>query len=60
MFVSPVDEVEVIDVIDSCKNKTSTDCNGVGMILVKRVMASITTPITHIVCDIYFIHGVFP
>ena len=36
MFLSPVDEKEVIRVVESCKNKSSTDAEGLSMNIVKQ------------------------
>ena len=47
MFLTPVDEIEVSRVVESCKNKLSTDSNGLSMYIVKRNIATIVTPITH-------------
>ena len=57
MFLTPVDEIEVIRVVESCKNKLSTDANELSMDIVKRIIATIVTPITH---NLSFKNGVFP
>ena len=59
MFLTPVDEVEVSRVVASCKNKLSTDANELSMYIIKRIIATIVTPITHI-CNLSFKNGVFP
>ena len=46
MFLSPVDENEVIGVVESCKNKSSTDAE--GMNIDKHIITSIIKPLTHI------------
>ena len=48
MFLSPVDENEVIRVVESCKNKSSTDAEGLSMNIVKHIITSIITPLTRI------------
>ena len=48
-FLSPVDETEVIRVVESCKNKSSTDAEGLSMNIVKHIIiTSIIKPLTHI------------
>ena len=59
MFLTHVDESEVSRVVESCKNKLSTDSNGLSMYIVKRINATIVTPITHI-CNLSFKNGIFP
>ena len=59
MFLTPADEVEVSRVVASCKNKLSTDANELSMYIIKRIIATIVTPITHI-CNLSFKNGVFP
>ena len=41
MSLSPVDEKEVIRVVESCKNKSSTDAEGLSMNIVKHIITSI-------------------
>ena len=54
MFLTPVDEIEVSRVVESCKNKLSTDSNGLSMYIVKRIIATIVTPITYIyICNLW-------
>ena len=48
MFLKPVDENEVLNVVNKCKSKTSGDCDGLSMNLLKRVFSSIVVPFTHI------------
>ena len=36
MFLTAVDEKEIIDIVNNCKYKTSTDCNEMYMIIVKK------------------------
>ena len=59
MFLSPVDENEVHKVVESCKNKSSTDADGLSMNIVKRVITTIIKPLTH-VFNTSFKTGVFP
>ena len=46
MFLSPVDEKEVHKVVENCKNKSSTDADGLSMNIVKRVITTIIKPLT--------------
>ena len=48
MFLSPVDENEVIRVVESCKNKSSADAEGLSMNIVKHIITTIIKPLTHI------------
>ena len=48
MFLKPVEEKEIIDIVHDCKNKTSTDYNEIDMIIVKRVIHGISKPLMHI------------
>ena len=48
MFLSPIDECEVISVVNGCKSKTSTDCDDIDFRFIKSVITSIVKPITHI------------
>ena len=59
MFLSPVDENEVIRVVERCKNKSSTYAEGLSMNIVKHIITSIITPLTHIF-NTSFKTGVFP
>ncbi|KAK2152791.1 hypothetical protein NP493_2406g00000 [Ridgeia piscesae] len=59
MFLSPIDEREVISVVNGCKSKTSTDCDDIDFRLIKSVITSIVMPITHIF-NLSFQTGTFP
>ena len=59
MFLSAVDEREVIEVVNKCNNKMSTDCNDIDMKLVKSVIGGISKPLTYI-CNLSFQTGTFP
>ena len=37
LLLTSVDEIEVSRVVESCKNKLSTDSNGLSMNIVKRI-----------------------
>ncbi len=36
MFLEAVNKSEITDIVNKCKNKTSTDCDKGDMLLVKR------------------------
>ena len=59
LFLSPIDEREVISVVNGCKSKTSTDCDDIDFRLIKSVITSIVKPITHIF-NLSFQTGTFP
>lgn len=42
MFLKPVEEKEIIDIVNECKNKISTDYNEIDMKVVKRVIHGIS------------------
>ena len=48
MFLMPVEEKEIIDIVNECKSKSSTDYNEIDMIIVKRVINGISKPLRHI------------
>ena len=58
MFLTAVEEKEIIDIVNNCKDKTSTDCNNIDMKIVKRVIEGISKPLTFI-CNL-FQTGKFP
>ena len=59
MFLSPVIDTEVIDIVRSFKNKNSKDCHDMSMSLLKQIFSSVVKPIVHI-CNMSFTTGVFP
>ncbi len=59
MYITAVEEREIIDIVKKCKSKTFTDFDGVDMDVVKRVMAGISKPLTYI-CNLSFQTGTFP
>ena len=61
MFLSPIDECEVISVVNGCKSKTSTDCDDIDFRLIKSVITSNVKPITHTcIFNLSFQTGTFP
>ncbi len=59
MFLTEVEEKYVIHIVNKCKYKTSTDCNDVDLIIVKKLIEGISKPVTYI-CDLLFQTGKFP
>uniref|UniRef100_A0A3Q3EXG8 Reverse transcriptase domain-containing protein n=1 Tax=Labrus bergylta TaxID=56723 RepID=A0A3Q3EXG8_9LABR len=59
MFLTAVEESEIIEIVHKCKNKTSTDYNDIDMRIVKQVIQGIAKPLTHI-CNLSFKTGKFP
>ena len=55
MFLSPVDDLEIIRTVQNCKNKRSTDFRGfeMSMSLLKKVIYKIVKPFAHI-CNVSF------
>ena len=41
MFLSPVDDLEIIRTVQNCKNKRSTDFSDISMRLLKKVISKI-------------------
>lgn len=59
MFLTAVGKDEIIESLMSCKNKTSTDCDGIDMTVLKKVINGILKPLTYI-CNLSFQSGTFP
>ena len=59
MFVEPVFEQEIISIVKNCKSKSSSDCYGLNMKVLKQVIDNIVKPFTYI-CNQSFYEGVFP
>ena len=59
MFLSPVTEEEVVSIVRTCNSKTSTDSNGISMVILKKTIQSITKPLTTIF-SMSFESGIFP
>ena len=59
MFLEGVVEQEIIDIVNSCNNKTSCDYFGISMALLKKIIACIAKPFTYI-CNRSFSEGIFP
>ena len=52
-------EKEILDIVSKCKNKRSTDCDGIDMTIIKKVIEEIIQPLTYI-CNLSFQVGTFP
>lgn len=50
---------EILDIVKKSKNKKSTDCTNLDMMLIKDIIEHIATPFTYI-CNQSFITGIFP
>ena len=48
MFLSPVDDLELIRTVQHCKSKRSTDYSDIIMNLIKKVITKIIKPFSHI------------
>uniref|UniRef100_A0A8C6T7P7 Reverse transcriptase domain-containing protein n=1 Tax=Neogobius melanostomus TaxID=47308 RepID=A0A8C6T7P7_9GOBI len=59
MFLKPVEEKEILDIVKGCKNKTSTDYYDMDMKTLKSVIESISKPLTYI-CNLSLQTGQFP
>ena len=59
MFLSLVDEQEIIRTVQQIKNKVSTDFTDINMSMVKTIITEIAKTLNH-TCNVYFQIGVFP
>ena len=59
MFLSPVTEDQVVSIVRTCNSKTSTDSNGISMVILKKTIQYITKPLTTIF-NMSFESGIFP
>ena len=59
MFLDGVTKLEILKVVNNCKNKYSCDCNDLSMHIVKSTFNAIVQPFTYI-CNLSFQSGVFP
>ena len=48
MFLNGINRKEILDVIKSFDNKTSTDYNGLNMFILKKITNFIVEPFLHI------------
>ena len=59
MFLSHVDDLDIIRIVPNSKSKMSSDCNNINMSTIKTVITQILKPLNHI-CNVSFKTGVFP
>ena len=59
IFISSVNEQEILQIVNKFKNKKSTDHTNNDMMIVKNIIETIVTPLTHI-CNLSFETGIFP
>ena len=59
MFINPVSEDEVVNIIKSCKPKHSKDCDDINMYVLLKVTDQIVKPLVHIF-NLSFSSGIFP
>ena len=59
MYLFNIEESEIIKTVNDCCNKTSTDCNDINMLIVKKTIKNIVIPFTYI-CNLSFEFGIFP
>ena len=58
MFLKPVVENEITNIVKLCKHKHSKDCDDISMYVISRVIISIAKPLAHIF-NLSFSCGVF-
>ena len=59
MYIIPATEQEILSIVSTFKNKTSNDCEGFSMDIIKRLMPRIIKPVTHIF-NTSLSEGIFP
>ena len=59
MFLSHVDDQDVIRTVQNVKSEMSIDYNDLNMSMVKNIIAHIVKPLKHI-CNVSFNTGIFP
>ena len=59
MFLREVSEKEIVSIVKKLKNKTSTDCDGLDMVIVKKTVDCIIKPLCYIF-NLSFHTGIFP
>ena len=59
LFLSPVSENEVLNIVSELKSKASRDINDLSMVLVKSVIQDVVKPVTNI-CNLSLTTGIFP
>ena len=59
MFLDPVDDVEVLNTVKSCKPKHSYDCDDISMYVITKVIHQIVKPLVYIF-NLSFSTSIFP
>ena len=59
MFLTPVVENEIINIVKLCKPQISKDCVDISMYVISKVIVSIAKPLAHIF-NLSFSCGIFP
>ena len=59
MFINPLSEDEVVNIIKSCKPKLSKDCDDINMYVLSKVTDQIVKPLVQIF-NLSFSSGIFP
>ena len=59
MFISPVNEAEVIRIIKLCKRKDSMDYDDISRWVLSRIAPHVVKPLVHIF-NLSFFTGIFP
>lgn len=59
MFIGDVSENKILSIVNALKNKTSTDTDGLDMIIVKKTIDCIVKPLSYIF-NLSFQTGIFP
>ena len=59
MYIEPVTEEEILQLVNNAKSKTSKGHDGLDMCLVKKIIPHIVTPLKHI-CNTSLQKGIFP
>ena len=59
MFLSCITEKQLINIVRSCKNKASSDCDNINMLIIKSTFSSVLQPFLYI-CNLSFQTGIFP
>ena len=59
IFLSSVEESEIINIVKNWKNKKSTGFDNIDMTIVKQVISHIVKPLSYI-CNMSLTSGIFP
>lgn len=59
IILKMVEDKEIIEMVNKCKCKLSTDCSDINMTIVKKVIDGIVSPLTFM-CNLSFRTGTFP